>query len=208
MALTRPRLTTIALVLLNGGLLALVVFAWRDGQKRVREPADVVAASISPPDLKALQATRLQNIDIVAIRDQAVFHSRRLFYQPPPPSRVIPTPDYDLAGTMGLPQGRRVAFVKKKSDQSSRTLHVGDDLEGWHVQLIELTRVVMVRDAERCELKSGNGQSGVGLIRGAPIARVVNSATRVLDGRGAARSAASIPSASDQARIYQPPRSN
>jgi len=208
MALSRPRLTPIALVLLNGGFLTLAAFVWRDGQQRVREPADVVAASLSPPDLKALQATVLQNIDIVAIRDQAVFHSRRLFYQPPPPSQVIPTPDYDLAGTMGLPQGKRVAFVKKKSDQSSRTLHVGDDLEGWHVQLIELARVVIVRDAERYELKHGKGESGVGLIRGAPIARVVNSATRVLDGRSATRSAPLIPSAPGQARIYQPPRSN
>jgi hypothetical protein len=198
------RLRTVLLALTNGSLIVLLGFLWNNGQRRVHEPQNLTVHSLAAPDLAMLNAPAAPSLNVAAIRDQAVFHSRRSFYQPPPPSQIIPTPDYDLAGTMDLPQGKRIAFVKKKSDQSSRTLHIGDDLDGWHVQLIESSRVVVVRDEQTAELKGTGSPSSNGLVRGPASPRVAQTGVRMLGAQGPGHSIASK-SAWTEARTYRPP---
>jgi hypothetical protein len=143
-------------------------------------------------------------LDIASIRDNAVFHNRRSFYQPPLPSQVIASPEYDLAGIMGLPQGKRVAVVKRKSDHANRTLHVGDDVDGWRVEMIEVDRVVVVREDQRYEFKATNSIPVQGLLRGASSPRVASSGTHILGAQGAGNP--NVPRAgSSSARFYQPP---
>ncbi len=201
-----PRLPTILLAVLNIGLIALLVVAWRAGQERVHQPEHLTAHSLALPDLTVLNPGALPTVDVAAIRDQAVFHNHRSFYQPPPPSQVIPPPDFEFAGTMGLPQGKRVAFVKKKTDQSSRTLHVGDELDGWQVHSIDALRVVLVRDDQRYELKSPTAAGAVGLIHEDTGPHVAQSAPRVLGATGPNGSlSSSARHPSSEARIYRPP---
>ena len=203
--MTKINLTTASLALLNSCLIALTVFAWRNGQQRVREPAQLSIPTLPFPDLTASKTTSMPSVDVAAIRDQAVFHNRRSFYQPPPPSEAIPTPDYDFAGSMGLPQGNRVAFVKRKSDQSSRTVHVGDDLDGWRVQLIDTARILVVRDAQHYELKAASTAGTSGLIRGSTNPSIAQSGIRVLTGQVTSNSRVLNTSMPTQARTYRPP---
>jgi hypothetical protein len=201
---TAPRPRTILLALTSGSLSILLAFLWNNGQRSVHEPQNLPVHTLAAPDLTILSAPTPPSINVAAIRDQAVFHSRRSFYQPPLPLQIIPTPDYDLAGTMDLPQGKRIAFVKKKSDQSSRTLHIGDDLDGWHVQLIESSRVVVVRDEQTAELKGTDSPSSNGLVRGPAGPRVAQTGLRMPDAQGHAHSIAAK-TAPIGARTYQPP---
>jgi hypothetical protein len=184
MRLGKLRLETILLSALSAGLLALLVLIWHRGQNRVHEPERLAARSLAPLDLSVLTATPQSNIDVATIRDNAVFHTQRTFYQPPPASQAIAAPEYDFAGSMSLPQGTRVAYVKKKSDRSSRTVHVGDDLDGWRVEVIDVSRVVIMRDSQRLEIKSTTVALNSGLVHGAVAPHAPQSGIHVLGGQG------------------------
>jgi hypothetical protein len=200
------RLSTILLAVLDISLIALVVVAWRAGQERVHQPEHPAAHSLALPDLTVLNPGGLPRVDVAAIRDQAVFHNRRLFYEPPPPSQVIPPPDFEFAGSMALPQGTRVAFVKKKADQSSRALHVGDELGGWRVHSIDAVRVVLARDDQRYELKNSTATTAVGLIHEDAGPHMAQSGPRVLGARGPNDPLSSTTRGpSSEARIYRAP---
>lgn len=199
---SRPR--TVLLGLVNASLIVFVGFIWKIGQQRVHEPENLAIHSLADPDLAILNLPATPNVDVAEIRDQAVFHSRRSFYQPLPPSQILPTPAYNLSGTMELPQGKRIAFVRKQSDQTSRTLHVGDDLDGWLVRLIEPSRVVVARDDLQAELKGTGAAFSPGLIRGSAGAQIAQSGIRMLGSPAPVTSVVPKPG-STQARIYQPP---
>jgi hypothetical protein len=156
------------------------------------------------PDLKVLEIPSAHALDVASIRDNAVFHNTRSFYQAPAPSQAMPTPDYEFAGSMGLPQGKRVAFVRKKADQSNRSLHVGDDLDGWRVQSIEASRVLLVRDDQRFELKAETGLPSAGLVTGTSAPRVAHSGPLILGAPGSNSAATARPMAVE-ARTYHPP---
>jgi hypothetical protein len=197
------RLETVLLSILSGGLLALLVLTWHWGQKRVHEPERLAVRNLASLDLSVLTSAPQSNIDVAAIRDNAVFHTQRTFYQPPPPSQTIAAPEYDFAGSMSLPQGKRVAYVKKKSDRSSRTVHVGDDLDGWQVELIDVSRVVVVRDSQRMEIKSAAVALDSGLVHGAANPHIAQSGMRVL-GQGPVPLSPS-PAQVSVARTFVPP---
>ncbi len=165
MKLKTIRAVPVLLALLNAGLAMSCVAIWRVGETRIHATEHLAPHDVSLPDLTVLTPVSVTAVDIAKIRDNAVFYSRRSFYEPPPPSQSIPSPEYDFAGSMDLPQGKRVAFVKAKSDHASRMLHVGDDLDGWRVDGIEPTRVVLVREDHRAELASATSPM-VGLIHG------------------------------------------
>lgn len=182
MRLPRIRLTTVSVALLNAGLVAALVGTWKIGERRVHEPEVLRIHLLAMPDMSALNGAPGADINMAAIRDQAVFHNRRSFYQPP--SLAIPPPDYELAGTMDLRDGKRIAFVKKRADQSSRTLHVGDDLEGWRVQSIEVTKVLATRDDQHIEVTGKAVTTSSGLIPGGQSTSVAHSGIRTLDKHG------------------------
>jgi hypothetical protein len=197
------RLRTVLLATLSSSLLVLLIVIWRWGQERVHAPEHLSARHLAPPDLSVLNAIAAPTVDVAAIRDNAVFYAHRVFFKAPQPGQSIPAPEYDFAGSIGLPQGKRVAFVKRKSDKSNRTIHVGDDLDGWHVESIDAQRVVIVRDDQRVELKSASDSSGSGLVRGTVTPYVAQSGMRTIGG-GTAE--VHPPQAvTHAARIYQPP---
>jgi hypothetical protein len=199
----KVRLTTIVLSTLCTGLFMLLIVIARWGQERVHAPEHLTARHLAQPDLALLNSVASPNIDVTAIRDNAVFYAHRTFFQPPPPGQGVPVPEYDFAGSVGLPQGKRVAFVKKKSDKSNRTVHVGDDLDGWRVESIDAQRVVIVRESQKMELKSANESAGSGLVRGTVTPYVAQSGMRTIGG-----STATVhppQTVSHAARTYQPP---
>jgi hypothetical protein len=212
------RASTVLLLLLNAGLLVLVSSVWRDGQRRVAEPANLAVTPLEQPDLAPLNSVPMPGVEVATIRDQAVFYVRRSFYRPPPPSMEVPPPEYVLSGTFGLQDGKRVAFVKRKSDQSSRTLHVGDDLDGWRVDRVEASRVVLTHDTQISEVVDTQGGGLTpGLLRGSasmPPAAVVRTGPRVLGGAGVGTgivpgvAGPPVSSVSAQARTYRPPPSH
>jgi hypothetical protein len=197
------RLTTVLLSILSSGLIMLLIVITRWGQERVHRPEHLVDRHLAEPDLSVLSPHAAPNIDLAAVRDNAVFYTHRTFLQPPAPGQIVPVPDYDFAGSIGLLQGKRLAFVQKKSDKSSRTVHVGDDLDGWRVEIIEAARVVIERDNQKVELKSANASSGSGLVHGTVTPYVVQSGLRTIGGGTvAARPPQAVIRA---ARTYQPP---
>jgi hypothetical protein len=199
------RLPTVLLGALNLGLGALIAMLWHGGQLRVKEPETLIVPPLTLPDLSALNSTPMPSVDAATIRDQSVFYVSRSFYTPPPPPVEIPAPAYDFSGTMRLADGKRIAFVKGKTDLRSRTLHVGDDVDGWHVQAIEADRVILDRSEQTAELTANKTASPAGLIRGPVTPRIAQTGIRVLGATdsGTPRSAASDLSA--RARTYQPP---
>ncbi len=181
----------------------LLVWIARRGQARVHQPEHLADRHLAQPDLSILNPVAAPNVDLVAVRDNAVFYTHRAFFQPPPPGQGAAAPDYDFAGSMGLPQGKNLAFVKKRSDKSSRTIHVGDDLDGWRVESIDAQRVVIVRDSQKIELKLANESPGSGLVHGTVTPYVAQSGLRTIGGSTAA---AHLPQVAAHAiRTYQPP---
>ena len=194
-------MVTLMLAVVDASLGGLLIYCWHTGQIHVEEPNAVKIHALALPDLAILQSSTSTVADFAAIRDQALFHNRRSFYQPPAPSEVIAPPDYELSGTMDVRDGKRIAFVKKRSDQSSRTLHVGDDLDGWRVQTIDATRMVVMRDDQRVEVAGKLTAPGLGLTRGS-AAHVARSDLHALGGQGLSP----LPAApSTEARLYRPP---
>jgi hypothetical protein len=201
------RLSTLCLALLNATLLALTISIFRTGQQRVHEPDNVPVHSLAFPDLAVMNAPSAAGIDMTAMREEAVFYSRRTFYHPPAQSQAVSTPDYDLAGVMSLPKGKWLAFVKRRSDQSNRTLHEGDDLEGWRIESIGSGRILIAHGEQRSELKSATPQApqGQGLVRAAVTARGVQSGPRTLGSSGASTYPLPPPQTSTTTQTYQPP---
>jgi hypothetical protein len=154
------------LVLVVASLVMGLVGIWNRGEKNVHEPATLAHRSLPLPDLSPLQVTPAGSTDLSAIRDNAIFYAHRSFYQPPHPGQNVPLPEYDFSGSIALPQGKKVAFVRRKSDKSTKTVHVGDDLDGWRVEQIDPSRVVLTRDAQQVEIKSPS-QSDPGLMHAA-----------------------------------------
>ncbi len=202
----RPRVTTVLLALANLALLSCVVLFWRHGQARVMEPATLVVPPLSLPDLAAANSIPMASVDVATIRNQAIFYASRSFYQPPPAPVDVAAPEYEMAGTLRLADGKRIAFVKNKADRSSRTLHLGDDLEGWHVQNIEPDRIVLNHNDQTAELRSSTTTGASGLIRGSSAHHIVQTGIRVLGAGGSGAPPVAGSPSSDDARIYKPPR--
>jgi hypothetical protein len=202
--LPKPNWKTIGLAALNGALLLSCIVLWRAGQQWVHAPEHLPVRSLVMPDLKVLDVAAGHGLDVAAIRDNTIFHNRRLFYRAPAPSQAAPAPDYEFAGSMGLPQGKRVAFVKKKSDQSGRSLHVGDDLDGWRVETIDASRVLLVREDQHLELKAESNMPNAGLVTGSASPRTAHTGPLTLGSQGP--SALAVPrSLALEARTRQPP---
>ena len=182
-------------------MLLVAIAHW--GQERVHQPENLADRHLAAPDLSVLNPAAAPNIDLAVIRDNAVFYAHRAFFQPLPPGQNVPVPEYDFAGSIGLPQGKRLAFVKKKSDKSNRTVHVGDDLDGWRVESIDAQRVVVVRDNQKMELIAANGSPGSGLVHGTVTPYVAQSEMRTIGGGTAAPHPPQA--VTHAARTYQPP---
>jgi hypothetical protein len=202
---SRIRRTTIFLSALNLALGMLVFWIWKTGQQRVQEPTKLAVNPLSLPDLGAVNSTPMHSVDVATIRDQAVFYIARAFYQPPPASTEVPAPIYDLAGTMRLSDGKRLAFVKRRSDRVSRTVHVGDDLDGWKVRLVEPERVLLEQGERVAELTDAKPAYGTGLIRQPASPRIAQTGLRILGGTGPQAARMITSQTVRESRTFHPP---
>lgn len=199
------RVTTVSLTLLNVALALLVVLLWNRGQARVTEPERLVVPPLPLPDLAALNSVPMRSVEVATIRDQAVFYASRSFYQPPAAPTEVPPPDYEMAGTLRLADGKRIAFVRRKADRSSRTVHLGDDLEGWRVEAIEPARIVIGHNEQSAELHSNSVASPSGLIRSTGSPHIAQTGIRVLSATGSGAFGGPAHSTSSEARTFHPP---
>jgi len=168
------------LVTLHVGIIATAISFYRTGESRIYETTHLVSTPLELPDMSALNSTPMPSVDVAGLRDQALFYASRSFYSPPPRPTEIAPPPFELAGTMRLPNGKRLAFVKGQSDQRQRTLHVGDDLEGWTVQSIEPERIALLRDEQVVSLTRTRSPISSGLIRAANSPKAVQTGIRIL----------------------------
>ena len=204
----RLRRTTVVLTLLNVGLSVLWVRVWSHGQARIREPERVEVSPLKLSDLSALDSNPMHSVEVATIRDQALFYATRSFYQPPAKPQELSPPNYELAGTMRLVAGTRLAFLKSRADQSSRTVHVGDELDGWTVRAVESDRVVLVQLEQTFELANVKTQHASGLIRTSRPVRSVQTGIRRLGGGIESTTPAPNPVASAKfsaPRVFVPP---
>ena len=201
----QPRITTTLLVILNLGLAATAGFLWKAGQKKIMEPVDLQVMPLPPLDLSALNSVPVPSVEVANIRDQAALYASRSFFQPPPVPVSVASPEYELAGTLRLADGKHIAFVTRKVDHGTRTLHLGDDLDGWQVAAIEPDRVNLANDQQFAELRPASKGAGQGLIRGAAAPAPAVTGIRVLGGGSSAVTPMTTGGSPGGARVYRPP---
>jgi len=197
-------LTAYGLLAVNMLLLLAGIGAWRNGERHVHEPSALTSQPPAPIDLTPLDSLSVPGVDVTILREQALFHASRAFYHPADKSADVPPPEYDFSGTLRLSNGARLAFVKKPASQSSRTLHVGDDLDGWRVRSIEADHLVLDHDGQSAELAAPRKNSSLGLVHITPTPHLVTNGPRVLSGS----TPSTGPGASTGARrsrMYTPP---
>jgi hypothetical protein len=197
------------LILLNVALCTVCVLTWKRGEIRIHEPETQAISNLPLPDLGALNSTPMPAVNVGLLTDQALFYSSRSFYKPAAPSVEIPPPAFELAGIMRLADGRRLAFVKGIADHTSRSVHTGDDLDGWKVQAVETDRVVLNHDEQISQLAGPQNGHSSGLIRGPSAPRVALTGIQVLSGSATEprlERPQAVPSvAFSHARTFQPP---
>jgi hypothetical protein len=201
----RPRITTALLVILNLGLAVSAGVLWKTGQRQVREPVNMVVTPPPSLDLSVLNSVPVPSVEVASIRDQAAMYASRSFYQPPPVPVSVTPPEYELAGTMRLADGKHIAFATRKSDHGTRTLHLGDDLDGWQVAAIEPDRVNLAHEQQFAELRPASAGAGQGLMRGASAPAPPVTGIRVLGGGSSALTPMAARGAPGDARVYHPP---
>jgi hypothetical protein len=114
-----------------------------------------------------------------SVRDHALFYASRAFYvAPPPPAAPTapPRPDYLLAGTFVIPHKQTIAWLKQKTGGRVIKVQAGDELERWHVERIELARVVLSYEDERFEISRATREAENHLTR-APLKRAARVRT-------------------------------
>jgi hypothetical protein len=151
------------------------------------------------------------------IKDRALFHSSRHFFVPPEPSTRPPPPAppaYQLVGTLVIPKKPTVALLKASSSDIQRRISVGDNLDGWLVDAVEMKRVTLHFEDQHTQIgrdalhETHLPATTPGLTR-VPLVRVHNpgptKALRVL-GSAASGPATAPGEHSIAARSYRPPR--
>jgi hypothetical protein len=199
--MARISLTKLLLVLLNLGLIISGYLLWSRGQHLVQEPSRLPPPNLQSLDLAELNSTPVPSVDVTNIREHAVLYTSRSFFKPAPPAVVATPPDYEITGILKLFDGKRIAFVRSKADHSTRTLHVGDDLDGWRINVIDQDHIGLNQAEQSTELRvTTAAPASPGLIRGQSVPQVASSGLHILG------SAGMIPSQSaGRSRNYRPP---
>lgn len=202
------RLLTAALILINMGVPALLIYElWEGTQTQsllaisptlfVAPELDIAAPSWSPAR---------------ALQDKTLLYTSRHFYTPPPPSSVPvtpPKPDYRLVGTFVIPAKPTVALLSSASG-TSRKVKAGDKLDGWLVQAVETRRVLLQFADTTLEISNGSKVSPAGM-RLVPLTRSPHPASvngiRTLgsSAQGLSLSSADLATTSSSPRLYRPP---
>jgi hypothetical protein len=216
---------TAALGALAVALVVLIVMLLVSGTQ-TRELLATAAKSPKLPELKLDAPAPESRLDVV--RDRTLFSASRAFYVAPPAPLTPPAPprpNYLLAGTFVIPRKHTVALLKPSAAGSVVKVKAGDDLEGWHIESVDGTRVVLSYHDERFEIARTPRESGGRLTR-APLKRPGSAAVPVAvpvpeatfpaagttvkslgNGRSGAIRDASVRSTPSftEARLYRPP---
>jgi hypothetical protein len=143
---------TIVLALASTGIVLLIAHRAIQGTQAERLLAtpprhyDAISLNLDVPH---------SAVSLEPIRDHALFYASRAFYVPPPPSAepaTPPKPDYLLAGTFIIPRKPTVALLNSRGTGAVRKVVPGDDLDGWHVQGVEIQRVVLDYKGQQIEI--------------------------------------------------------
>ena len=148
---TRASWRTAALVLIN--VLALICVGLRlwkgtEAARILQTPARAVKVPALRVDLPPLYT------DFRGLADRTPFYaSRHLYVQaslaasPPPP-----VPKYVFGGAVIRQHGLAVALLNNPASGSTVRVTAGKDLEGWSVESVEASRVVLRHENERAEI--------------------------------------------------------
>lgn len=204
---------TIALVVLNAGLLSVVGVQWVRGSQH-----DALLSASGPTQKIAtlkFDASRASS-DMEIIQTQALFHKSRKFHVAPLPIiEERAPPDYRFSGSMTIPNRPVTAILINNQTNARVKVAAGDQLDGWTVASIELGRVRVLFGDRHAEIASASASQPGGFTRSggsqhqpATASSSPAGGVRVLSGSGnsipTVRSTTAGASA-DAPRLYRPP---
>lgn len=149
---------TIALVFVNALLVATAGLRLWKGTETDRI-LHVAAHEVKVPVLH-LESPPLY-ADFTGLADRTPFYaSRRLYVVPakpedPPP----PVPKYVFGGAVIRPHGPAVALINNPANGSALRVTPGKDLEGWRVESVERSRVVLRYEDQHAEIGRATKQA-------------------------------------------------
>ncbi|MFL6600215.1 MAG: hypothetical protein ACJ8R9_02705 [Steroidobacteraceae bacterium] len=140
-----------ALALVNAVLLtAIGLHLWEGTQtdRILHIPAHQVKVPVLRRDLPALYS------DFTGVRDRTPFYANRRFYVLPSKSNSPPpaVPNYVFGGAVIRPHGAAVALLNNPTNGSTLRVIAGKDLDRWHVEAVEASRVVLRYEDQRAEI--------------------------------------------------------
>lgn len=148
---------TSALVLVNGLLMMAVGLRVWKGTETDRI-LHVPAHQVKIPSLHL--ELSVPYTDFTGLTDRTPFYASRRFYAPPSKQEVTApsVPNYLFAGAVIRPHGPAVALLNDVAKGSTLRVIAGKDLDGWHVESIEASRVVLRYEDQRAEIKRATKQ--------------------------------------------------
>jgi len=128
--------------------------AWHGSE--VRSILATAPLPIAPP--VALPDPPPRAIDFSAIQRGALFYASRTFYVPPAIPPMQPPPDYQLAGTLLVPQQPAAAMLVQPRTGKRAKVRAGDDLEGWTVASVEPNVISLRHGDQQIEIRAARAQ--------------------------------------------------
>ena len=159
----RPTAVTVLIALLLVGTLSVTGYLLFRGTQ-VSALLATMPAPADVPDGRIVFEPFHGNYAVISTRP--IFYSTRAFYSPPPvivQDIRVPPPSYRLAGTLVIPAKPRVALLTEEKTSLTRKVKEGDDLDGWRVELVEPTRVVVMLGIERFDILGAKPAQSRGL---------------------------------------------
>ena len=181
-SISAPGFTTALLGLAGATLAALIATRLVGGTQTAALLATPARPAIVPAT--SLDAPAIEN-HLEPLRDRALFYASRAFYVPPRAPTLPsapPRPSYELAGTFIIPRKPSVAFLRPgASGGVPRKVKAGDDVDGWTVESVEASRVLLRFQDERAEIqRAAPAGASHGLIVKAPLERAQAQAAAVV----------------------------
>lgn len=206
--------TTIALVLLNAGLLATIGWQLVKGSEADALLQTQARKSAIAPLL--IDAPRTQ-ADLSVIQNQVVFYPSRSFYVAPVVTVEVQPPDYRFAGSMSLPNAPITATLIHNQTGARTKVAVGEQLDGWLVAEIGGRRVLVRLGERSVEIGSSAGPraGAIAIVANQPPSSLPSGIVRVPVGTPAPRAAGAAgrpvqpnaPVGNTGSRLYRPPGS-
>jgi hypothetical protein len=150
---------TTALVFLNALFVTIVgLRLWKgtETDRILQVSAHQVKVPVLHLELPPLYA------DFIGLADRAPFYASRRLYVPPakPEDPPPPVPKYLFGGAVIRPHGPGVALLNNPANGSAVRVIAGNNLEGWRVESIDASRVVLRYEDQRAEIAAATKRAG------------------------------------------------